>query len=583
MKKKGFTLVELLAVIAILAILVIIALPNVLKLFTSAKVNTFKTEAIKAAQLAEQKFAFSNEKGSINCKENLTGGGIKECTAVKQNNKVYADVLGDGAFSGYLMVNASSDGSGEFVDLNKLNTLKTPEVFNERLIKSDSDTKINSKFTKLSADEMIKVFAGEDASNAGADEKIQAYKKLFENSGKYSVLNGYLKYTGNTNDLALGEDTDGSDSSIILGYYIDIPKEGTYLLTLTAADNWKLGNESLLFLQKDLSDIGEGGDKKSLNFEYVYANLDDDNKKVNIVVKVKKADKYKVLLMLTNDSNKIKNNLNFVKNLVVEEQVSGDSIVLNNADKDVYIKTSEVKNYKDDGLLFGGVKLTKKNDFYAYSKLQSEEGVYTYNYIVKTTNGIKKLSRIITVSDATSGACFGYGLSNITFKINTKNCINFFNKNGSKNAFGSSYSGYDVCEKPQYINELLAKNGRPFGKLLASEAIEDVNYSSAIAVITDYYDHMYDNSSNATCPKDVVIPSYLSVGKVTVILENAANNKGLTGLTIPATVNRINSFAFASNKLNSVTFKGNRNNISIDSCAFINNSSIIGNEERCVR
>ena len=94
---------------------------------------------------------------------------------------------------------------------------------------------------------------------------------------------------------------------------------------------------------------------------------------------------------------------------------------------------------------------------------------------------------------------------------------------------------------------------------------------------------MYDNSSNAACPKDVVIPSYLSVGKVTVISKNAANNKGLTGLTIPATVNRINSFAFASNKLNSVTFKGNRNNIRIDSCAFINNSSIIGNEERCVR
>lgn len=33
MKKQGFTLVELLAVIAIMAILVIIALPNVLKMF----------------------------------------------------------------------------------------------------------------------------------------------------------------------------------------------------------------------------------------------------------------------------------------------------------------------------------------------------------------------------------------------------------------------------------------------------------------------------------------------------------------------------------------------------------------------
>ena len=44
MKKKGFTLVELLAVIAILAILVIIALPNVLGMFQNAKKNTFTTE-----------------------------------------------------------------------------------------------------------------------------------------------------------------------------------------------------------------------------------------------------------------------------------------------------------------------------------------------------------------------------------------------------------------------------------------------------------------------------------------------------------------------------------------------------------
>lgn len=44
MNKKGFTLVELLAVIAILAILVIIAMPNVLKMFNQAKQDSFETE-----------------------------------------------------------------------------------------------------------------------------------------------------------------------------------------------------------------------------------------------------------------------------------------------------------------------------------------------------------------------------------------------------------------------------------------------------------------------------------------------------------------------------------------------------------
>ncbi|NLC97314.1 MAG: prepilin-type N-terminal cleavage/methylation domain-containing protein, partial [Erysipelotrichaceae bacterium] len=42
--KKGFTLVELLAVIAILAILIIIALPNVLEMFNNAKKDVFVTE-----------------------------------------------------------------------------------------------------------------------------------------------------------------------------------------------------------------------------------------------------------------------------------------------------------------------------------------------------------------------------------------------------------------------------------------------------------------------------------------------------------------------------------------------------------
>jgi len=44
MKKKGFTLVELLAVIAILAILVIMALPAVLRMYRQARQNTFVEE-----------------------------------------------------------------------------------------------------------------------------------------------------------------------------------------------------------------------------------------------------------------------------------------------------------------------------------------------------------------------------------------------------------------------------------------------------------------------------------------------------------------------------------------------------------
>ena len=56
MKKKGFTLVELLAVIAILAILVIVAMPNVLGMFNQAKVNSFVTEVQKIMDTATTTF-----------------------------------------------------------------------------------------------------------------------------------------------------------------------------------------------------------------------------------------------------------------------------------------------------------------------------------------------------------------------------------------------------------------------------------------------------------------------------------------------------------------------------------------------
>lgn len=64
MKNKGFTLVELLAVIAILAILVIVAMPNVLGMFNEAKANTFVTEVQKYIDAAKTAFvndALSNQ------------------------------------------------------------------------------------------------------------------------------------------------------------------------------------------------------------------------------------------------------------------------------------------------------------------------------------------------------------------------------------------------------------------------------------------------------------------------------------------------------------------------------------------
>lgn len=61
MKKKGFTLVELLAVVAILAILVIIVLPNVLDMFKESKKESFATEAKSLYDAAIKQRMFNNK------------------------------------------------------------------------------------------------------------------------------------------------------------------------------------------------------------------------------------------------------------------------------------------------------------------------------------------------------------------------------------------------------------------------------------------------------------------------------------------------------------------------------------------
>ena len=99
MKKKGFTLVELLAVIAILAILVIVAMPNVLGMFNQAKANTFVTEVQKYMDTAKTSFMT----------EAMQSGG----------KEVVFTNLASTATTGDALPTADLDGDGTAETLNK--------------------------------------------------------------------------------------------------------------------------------------------------------------------------------------------------------------------------------------------------------------------------------------------------------------------------------------------------------------------------------------------------------------------------------------------------------------------------------
>lgn len=65
MNRKGFTLVELLAVIVILAVLALVAMPNVTKLMESSRKNAFVTETIEFAKQATTAYTDMQISGSV--------------------------------------------------------------------------------------------------------------------------------------------------------------------------------------------------------------------------------------------------------------------------------------------------------------------------------------------------------------------------------------------------------------------------------------------------------------------------------------------------------------------------------------
>lgn len=71
MNRKGFTLVELLAVIVILAVLALVAMPNVTKLMENSRKNAFVTETIEFAKQATTAYTDLQISGNVSDAGNL--------------------------------------------------------------------------------------------------------------------------------------------------------------------------------------------------------------------------------------------------------------------------------------------------------------------------------------------------------------------------------------------------------------------------------------------------------------------------------------------------------------------------------
>lgn len=124
MNKKGFTLVELLAVIAILAILVLVAVPNVLSMFNKAKKDVFLTDAKNVYKEISKKYI----------SESMRGNNISSIS--NDNNKLDMDTSdlkysvkldSKGNITDFQVSNDTYCISGKFNNLGELTTDKITE------------------------------------------------------------------------------------------------------------------------------------------------------------------------------------------------------------------------------------------------------------------------------------------------------------------------------------------------------------------------------------------------------------------------------------------------------------------------
>ena len=124
MKNKGFTLVELLAVIAILALLVIIALPNVLKMFNQAKKDTFLTEAKTIYKEISKKYISETMRGN---KISIISNDNNKLELESNDLKYKVKLNNDGSIKKFEVSNENYCISGKFNNLSDLTTDKITE------------------------------------------------------------------------------------------------------------------------------------------------------------------------------------------------------------------------------------------------------------------------------------------------------------------------------------------------------------------------------------------------------------------------------------------------------------------------
>lgn len=529
MKRKGFTLVELLAVIAILAILTVIAVPNVLKMYNNSKKNAFIVQARKTANVS-QDYLTTSKKTSFDCNDLLTGQKFKDCSVSVKDKKVTVDVLGSGAYENYLMLDVTTDGtSGTFVDLSKLNILDVEKPIKESLIKNG---KINEPTFKLMTGEeyaeLGKSF-GAEMPQAKIDEVNNDLKSFEIKGNRLNSVDGDIH---------------------ILMIKVSNLSKGSYNFSTNGMNVKTIATDSIF---EECSKADEPG--RCLNEKGYQSNRGI----TNTTIDVKENDNMYILAVFDREFP--------LENLNIEKVRDDISI---NGENDMLLMPNEVSSYKDAGISFKGKILKDSNkDVFTYGKVSKEEGEYKYNYIIKTKDGYEKFTRNITVANPTSEKCFA--IETETYENENSEVIEysyikqyFFleeNKEGGK-----------TCPKnviiPETINGKKIKAIGPYA--FTTHYVHNNNGVMVPRLMVSTNEYKIEKLGTRETYESIGmgITSVRLPNTIEFIDEYAFYQNKLSTVTIPASVAEIYYDAFGSNKLQSVKFMGDKNKINISCRAF---------------
>lgn len=553
-RKNAFTLIELLAVIAVIAILTIIAVPNVMKLYKESKKNMFITQVRKTAKSAQLEYA-EGTKNTFDCNKDLSGQKYKECTGTVDEDDVTITALGDGEYSNFLMVDVTSEpDSGVFIDLEQLNLIEIekPNSFKESLIK---DNAINPIFRSISGKELVdaileiefKAMESQGYEKPEITEEIQQEiniiaEQLDKMRNNNIISNNKMKQKENIN---INENKELS--------YSTGPLKNN-LVALSLVDNKMKISSNISKVQSQKELIKKVSNDKN---DYLIANSSENNS-INILVyelniDSKMAGTYEVktfdypmgMVIKESDMEKALDNGEFSPTILSEElpidltnaekayfvvitkygeEYEGLTIEKSNSANDLQLigkstidlDINNIKAYVDDGVKNKNKKLVNEGDFYSYNNIRHREGNFTYNYVVKTNEGVKILKRKVNVYADTSLDCFD-------FKLNYD---------------GKSYSinRYYEYEKNDNTKKACPK------RIYIPNKYKNLN-------ITGIYSYAFD---------DMGILSVRLPDKLKEIGHYAFSENFIETLTLPSSLIEIEDYAFAYNNINYIEYNGNR-------------------------